>query len=90
MGLFILVIQKPNHKDLPGILNINPLPITLFFVTIPNSKKLQTTTEMWLLKDFKDTDCKENIVKKGEIAHFGQFYLFPQCFPKLFHFNVSK
>ena len=23
------------------------------FETVPNSKKLQTTTEMWLLKDFK-------------------------------------
>ena len=34
------------------------------FDTIPNSKKLQTSTEMWLLKDFKDTDCMENIVEK--------------------------
>ena len=34
------------------------------FKTVPNSKKLQTTTEMWLLKD-----CIENIVEKVEIAH---------------------
>ena len=27
------------------------------FETVPNSKKLQTTTEMWLLKGFKDTDA---------------------------------
>ena len=27
--------------------------LTHHFETIPNSKKLQTTTEMWLLKDFK-------------------------------------
>ena len=26
----------------------------------------------------------ENIVKKGEIAHFEQFHLFSQCFPKVF------
>ena len=26
---------------------------------------------------------------KGEIAHFEQFHLFPQCFPKFF-FNVLK
>ena len=24
----------------------------------------------------------ENIVEKGEIAHFEQFHPFPQCFPK--------
>ena len=47
------------------------------FETVPNSKKLQTTTEM-----FKDTDCIEkNSVEKGEIAHFEQFHPFPQCFP---------
>ena len=33
------------------------------------------TTEMWLLKDF-DTDCIENCVGKGEIAHFEQFHLY--------------
>ena len=53
------------------------------FETFPNSKNLQTTTEMWLSKDFLDTDCIENNVKKGEIA-FEQFHLFPQCFPKAF------
>ena len=56
------------------------------FETVPNSNKLQTTTEMWLLKDF---DCIENIVEKGEIAHFEQFHLFLQCFPKAFFFNVK-
>ena len=32
----------------------------------------------------------ENIVEKGEIAHFEQFHLLPQCFPKDFFFNVLK
>ena len=41
-----------------------------YFETVPNSKKLQTTTEIGLLKD---TDCIENIVEKGEIAHFEHF-----------------
>ena len=60
------------------------------FETIPNSKKMQTT-EMWLLKDFlKDTDCKENIVEKGEIAQNEQFHFFPQCFPKPFFFHCVK
>ena len=29
------------------------------------------------------SDCVENIVRKGEIAHYKQFLHFPQCFPKL-------
>ena len=28
-------------------------------------------------------DCVENIVGKGEIAHYEQFLLFRQCFQKL-------
>ena len=54
------------------------------FETVPNSNKLQTTTEMWLLMDFKIQiqDCLENIVEKGEIAE--QFHLFPECFAKRF------
>ena len=45
------------------------------FETLQNSKKLQTTTEMWLLKDFLDSDCIKNIVEKGEIANFEHFNL---------------
>ena len=26
--------------------------------------------------------CRENNVEKGEIAHYEQFLLFPQCFKK--------
>ena len=29
-------------------------------------------------------------MEKGEIAHFEQFHLFSQCFPKAFFFNVLK
>ena len=32
----------------------------------------------------------ENIVGKGEIAHYEQFLLFPQCFQKLSVVDVSK
>ena len=60
------------------------------FETIPNSKKLQTPTEMWILNDFLDTDCIKNIVENGEIAHFEQFHIFPQCFYKALFFNVLK
>ena len=36
------------------------------------------------------SDCVENIVGKGEIAHYEQFLLFPQCFQKFFSSDVSK
>ena len=45
---------------------------------------------MWAIKGFLETNCIENIVEKGEIAHFEQFHLFPQCFRKAFFFSVLK
>ena len=35
-------------------------------------------------------DWVENIVKKGEIAHYEQFLLFPHCFQKLSVVNALK
>ena len=32
----------------------------------------------------------ENIVGKGEITHYAQFFLFPQCFRKQFVVDVFK
>ena len=58
------------------------------FETIPISKKLQTTTEIGLLKDFKMRIAQ--IVEKGEIAHFQQFHLFPQFFPQSFFLQSVK
>ena len=68
----------------------NSFPNTQFLDS-PNSKKLQTTNEMWLFKDFKTEQiaCK-TLWKKRQIAHFEHFHLFTQCFPKAFYFNVSK
>ena len=42
------------------------------------------------IKGFQDTDCIQNIVEKGEIAHFELFYLFLQCFLIAFFFNSLK
>ena len=36
------------------------------------------------------SDRVENIVRKGEIAHYEQFLLFPQCFQKLSAVDASK
>ena len=52
------------------------------FEIIPNSKKLQTATEVII--GFQDTDYKENIVEKGEIAHLSNFTILHNVFLKLF------
>ena len=36
------------------------------------------------------SDGVENIVRKGEIARYEQFHLFPQCFQKLSVVDASK
>ena len=45
------------YSFLVNVLNalLRPLALSLihYFETVQNSKKLQTTTEIWLLKDFK-------------------------------------
>ena len=67
---------------------LNPLPNDKFF-TLPN-------------KEFGDDNFKfdengrklskrvENTVGKGEIAHYEQFLLFPQCFQKACFPGASK
>ena len=61
-------------------------PLTLHqmtnFQTLPNWKHLQTTISN-LMKIAESSQIRvENIVGKGEIAHYEQFLLFPQCFQK--------
>ena len=36
------------------------------------------------------SDLTEKIVGKGEIAHYEQFLLFPQCFQKISSVDASK
>ena len=36
------------------------------------------------------SDRVENIMERGEIAHYEQFLLFLKCFQKLFVVDVSK
>ena len=62
---------------------INPFPNTPFWIS-PNLRDAAEENCNMAIKGFSDIDCIENIVEKGEIAHFEQFHLFPQCFPKAF------
>ena len=51
------------------------------FKTVPNSKKLQTTTEMWLLKDFKKPIPQKTLWKKGDNANLNNFtFSYNACF----------
>ena len=56
----------------------------------PKFKKAADNNWNVAIKGIKDTGCIEEIVNKGEIAHFEQFHLFPQGFNKAFLFNVLK
>ena len=64
--------------------------LILHFETVSSSKKLPMTTGMWLIKDFMTQTAQKIFWKKGEIAHFEQFHLLPQCLPKAFIFSVLK
>ena len=67
---------------------LNPFPDTPFW----DRPKFKVAADKWnvAIKGSWDTDCIENIVEKGEIAHFEQFHLFLQCLLKAFFFNVLK
>ena len=60
------------------------------FETVPNSWKLQMTTEMWLLKDFKIQIAWNTLWKKVKLLKMSNFTFFPQCFPTAFFLNMLK
>ena len=63
------------------------------FETISNQEAAEKKLKCGYYRFFRIkafTDCIENIAEKGEIAHFEQFHLFPQCFPTAVFFNTLK
>ena len=54
------------------------------FETIQNTRKLQTTTEMWLLKDFKIHIAKKTLWKKVKLLILSNFSIFHTVFLMLF------
>ena len=56
----------------------------------PKFNKVADDNRNVAIKGVYDTDCIENIVGKGEIAHLEQFHIYPQCFPKAFPLNVLR
>ena len=70
-----------------GNFYINQFPNTPIWDRL---KFKEAEDENWneAIKGFKDTDCIEIIVGKGEIANSEQIHFFPQCFPNAFLLNV--
>ena len=54
------------------------------FLTLPNSKSLQTTVSNVMKMAEKFSKSVENTVGKGEIACYEQFLPFPRCFQKTY------
>ena len=74
-----------NRPELCGTLSTHTISLLTHsliyhFETILNSKKVQTTTEMWQLKDFKIQIALKHCGKRWNCS----------CFPKAFFFNVLK
>ena len=71
------------------LLVINPLPdmpILGFSNSVANKDMM---SKIWTNGD-TILSLSRNIVGKGEIAHYEQFLLFPQCFQKLSVVDASK
>ena len=62
------------------------MPILAFSNAAPNKNMM---SEIWT-NGVQLSDRVQNIVGKGEIAHYEQFLLFPQCFQKLSVVDMSK
>ena len=59
----------------------NPFPNDKFH-TLPNWKSLQTTISNLMKTAESSLNREKTLWEKGEIAHYEQFHLFPQCFQK--------
>ena len=85
----VLLIYCESPIVQPAKNNVHPFPNRLFW-NRPKFKEAADDNWNVAIKQFLDTDCIENIVQKGDIAHFEQFHLFPQMFSYFFFFFSSK
>ena len=80
--------QETNHVI------IHIFHLTLYLVCQFWGLPIQRQMKIWCHKygqiGILLSDLVENIVGKGEIAHYEQFLLFPQCFHKLYSIDGSK
>ena len=91
----LFIIQFPH-------LCIHVYPTKFIVCTVPLTHYQTTNLDSSKLKEFAEDNFKfnengrklskwvENTVGKGEIAHYEQFLLFPQCFQKVCFPGASK
>ena len=58
------------------------------FESVPNSRNLQTTTEMWLFEDFKTQTELKTSWKKVKLLNLSNFTFCHNVFPKAFFSSV--
>ena len=81
MSLHELAANVVKMKKIPVSYSVITLSQTTNFRLI-QSESLQTTISNLKKNDRKFSKRVENTVRKGEIARYKQFLLFPQCFQK--------
>ena len=91
MNCIEIVVWKCNQYDYVNVLSGQEL--TLSQMTNLDSSKLKVFADDNL--KFNDngrkfSDMVENTVTKGEIGHYVQFLLFPQCFQKTWTADTWK
>ena len=62
-------------------MHFNPLPDMPILGSSNSAANKDMMSNIWT-NGVQLSDCVENIVGKGEIAHYEQFLLFPQLFSK--------
>ena len=73
------------REEHPGYLLLLTHSLTHYFETVPNSKRLQTKTETWLLKAFKiQIAQKKKCGEKVKLLILSNFTFFHNVFQKLF------
>ena len=76
--------RRQNKCDSKFGFCFDPFPNAPHFDTVPNSKKQQKTTEMWLLKDFKIQIAQKTLWKKVKLLILSNFTFFHNVFLKQF------
>ena len=87
MLAFLLLFSTLSKTEIIILATVNPFQTTNF--------RLFQTERVCRWQKFDENGRKlsiriENTVGKGEIAHYGQFLLFPQCFWKACFLGASK
>ena len=90
----VIMPRLHKAKSAPSPLSVLLLSLThsltYHFETVPTSKKLKRTTEMWLFKDFKVQVAQKTLWEKVKLLILSNFTFFYNVFLKLFFLQCVK